>query len=169
MHTVSLHSKTPFPAVVYVRPTAMSSYISLLLLLVVVSLAGVISDAFCHQWKTVSGLWSIALRPGQFCHRWAVGTRENSEYAPQNSLTSCYFLANQVGTCRVQNGVPRCWSVHPRRTGCSSSILLPSCRTLETERRRRTAQEEEISLRRYLPNAILLSKHAMQISNLAWK
>ena len=47
----------------------------------------------------------------------------------------------------MQNGVPRCLSVHSERPGYSSSIPLSFCRALETKQRRRKAQEEEISLR----------------------
>ena len=57
----------------------------------------------------------------------------------------------------MQNGVPRCSSVHSKRPGHSSSIPLPFCGTLETKQRRRKVQEEEISLRNFLRNATLLT------------
>ena len=81
----------------------------------------------------------------------------NSEYSPRYSLTLGYFLAQQAGTCRTQNGVPRRLSVHSARPGYSSSLPLPFCGTLETRQRRRKAQKEEISLRSFLRNAILLT------------
>ena len=90
----------------------------------------------------------------------------NSEYFPPKSLNLCYLLAQQVGTYRVQNCVPRPSSVHSKRPGYSSSIPLSVCRTLETKQRQRKAQEEEISLRSFLRNAILLTSHAMQIRSI---
>ena len=131
----------------------MSSYIALLLL--VLSLLRASYPMLSATNKAVSFLSSVAVQPAQCCHRWTVRTRSYSEYAPQNSLTLCYFLAQQAGTCRVQNGVPRRSSVHSDRPRYSSSLPLPFRRTLERKQRRKTAQEEEVSLRSCLRNAIL--------------
>ena len=135
-----------------VRPGAMPSDISLLLLLLLLLRASYTVRFATNNTQVEGSGQSQCSQLNSAIDGLSDGSKQR--IFPTIQLDFAIFPR---ATCHVQNGVPRLSSVHSERPRYSSSIPLPFCGTLETKQRRRKAQEEEISLRSFLRNAILLT------------